>query len=97
LRSESETFNSEGKPEMQNIAQNQSSDSAEPQTRCRVSFDGRITPPDAARVLNITERTLRDWRDRRVGPPAEYRMLWGCHWSYQLTDIYRHLLYQELA
>jgi hypothetical protein len=58
----------------------------------RSSWDGRITPRDAARVLGISDRTLRQWRDERRGPRAEYRRLWGNSWSYDLTALYQFLV-----
>jgi hypothetical protein len=58
----------------------------------RTSSSGRITPADAARVLGISDRTLRQWRDERRGPPAEYKRLWGSNWSYDLTALYQFLV-----
>jgi hypothetical protein len=89
------------KPEMQLDEQNQQGCIAEVQTygatRCRESWDGRITPPDAARFLGITERTLRCWRDERRGPPAVYRPLWGFSWSYETLELYKFKLFSAIG
>ena len=63
---------------------------------CRVSFDGYISARDAARVLDVSLRTLSDWRLRCYGPPAEWRALWGSKFRYALTDVYQHILDQAL-
>jgi hypothetical protein len=69
----------------------------QPNSNLRIDPNGYVTARDAARILGVSERTLRSWRDRRVGPRAEYRMLWGSHWRYDLPSIYRHILYQSLS
>lgn len=68
-----------------------------PDSFCRVSWDQRVTPPDAARFLGIAERTLRQWRDERRGPRAEYRPLWGFVWSYSLQELYEFKLFNALG
>jgi hypothetical protein len=70
---------------------------ADAEARCRVSFDGRVMPPDAARFLGISERTLRQWRDERRGPPAVYRRLWGHAWSYEIRSLYEFKLFSALG
>lgn len=69
----------------------------QPNPNLRIDPNGYVTARDAAAILGKSERVLRDWRDRRVGPRAEYRMLWGSHWRYALTEIYQHILDQELS
>lgn len=64
---------------------------------CRVSWDQRVTPPDAARFLGVTERTLRRLRDQRRGPRAVYRPLWGYTWSYELQELYEFNLFSALG
>jgi hypothetical protein len=59
--------------------------------QCRVSYDGRVVPLDAARVLRVPPFTLRNWRDRRYGPRPG-RPLWGCWYSYDLTELYQFLI-----
>ena len=47
-------------------------------------------------MLGISERTLREWRDRKHGPRPEWRMLFGFSWSYREEAIYRFILDQAL-
>jgi hypothetical protein len=58
----------------------------------RVSFDNRVTPPTAARVLGISEWTLRHWRDEKRGPTPLWRQLWGYSWSYDIRELYEYRL-----
>jgi hypothetical protein len=53
----------------------------------RVSYDGRVTPPDAARLLGVSLRTLRRMREERRGPHAVRMPLWGHSWSYHLSEL----------
>jgi hypothetical protein len=64
---------------------------------CRVSWDGRVTPADAALLLDVSSRALRRMRDERRGPPAVYRPLWGCAWSYEIHAIYEFILFNALG
>lgn len=62
----------------------------------RIGRNESVTPIDAARILGISDRTLRDWRDRHYGPRPHYTRIWGFSWSYQLRDIYEFLIFQQL-
>jgi hypothetical protein len=57
----------------------------------RISFDGRVTESDAAKLLEISHRTLRRMRDERRGPRAVRMPLFGCSWSYYVNDLFRHI------
>ena len=52
-----------------------------------VSPDGRVSARDAARILGLSERSMRRMRDERRGPAALRLPLHGCSFSYRLADL----------
>lgn len=49
-----------------------------------VAYDGTVSAMDAARLLNRSEKTLRNWRTEYAGPP--YRKHGGRVW-YAIEDL----------
>lgn len=56
-----------------------------------LSADGRVTSREAARLLNVAEGSLRNWRQEGCGPNFLRRPLSGCRISYRIADLARWL------
>lgn len=53
-----------------------------------VSLDGRISEPDAAGLVGVSQRTFRNWRDEGRGPVF---VLVGRRLTFRIADVLRWL------